>query len=35
MFKDHKYVLVIEDSPDDQLLLTRALKRSNFSPDIA
>ena len=34
MFKKHKYVLVIEDSPDDQLLLSRALSKSNFSPDL-
>ena len=34
MFKEHKYVLVVEDSPDDQLLLTRSLSRSRHSPDV-
>lgn len=34
MFNENRYILVIEDSPDDQLLLTRAIGKSQPSPDI-
>lgn len=34
MFKPRKYIIVIEDNPDHQMLLTRSLLKRASSPDV-
>lgn len=34
MFKKNKYIVVIEDNPDHQMLFTRSLRKISANPDV-